>query len=75
MKMQRDVSVNGDEERTAKGSQLTRVVPPSFSVPFGELRSRRFLYRVFPAPGNYSCGHDRIKREGEEKHGKRQEIS
>ncbi len=34
MKMQRDVSVNGDEERTAKGSQLTRVVPPSFSVPF-----------------------------------------
>lgn len=34
MKMQRDVSVNGDKERTAKGSQLTRVVPPSFSVPF-----------------------------------------
>ncbi len=34
MKMQRDVSVNGDKERTAKWSQLNRVVPPSFSVPF-----------------------------------------
>ena len=46
MKMQRDVSVNGDKERTAKGSQLTRVVPPSFSVPFicdGESKVRCFF--------------------------------
>ena len=46
MKMQRDVSVNGDKERTAKGSQLTRVVPPSFSVPFicdGEPKVRCFF--------------------------------
>ena len=42
MKMQRDVSVNGDKERTAKGSQLTRVVPPSFSVPFVDRGSRWF---------------------------------
>lgn len=33
-KVQRDISVNDDFERAAKGSQLTRVVPPSFSVPF-----------------------------------------
>ncbi len=34
MKVQRGVSVNDDKERTAEGPQLTRVVPPSFSVPF-----------------------------------------
>ena len=47
MKMQRDVSVNGDKERTAKWSQLNRVVPPSFSVPFicdGEVEGPVFFY-------------------------------
>ena len=36
--------VSGDNERAAKGSQLTRVVPPNFSVPFGESNSSVFLY-------------------------------
>ena len=30
---------NGENERAAKGSQLTRVVPPNFSVPFWESKS------------------------------------
>ena len=34
MKIQRSTGVNGVNERTAKGLQLTRVVPPSISVPF-----------------------------------------
>ncbi len=38
--------VNGDNERAAKGSQLTRVVPPNFSVPFWELKGLAFfIYR------------------------------
>ena len=35
--------VNGENERAARGSQLTRVVPPNFSVPFGESIVRRFF--------------------------------
>ena len=35
-------------KRAAKGSQLTRVVPPSFSVPFsGSRKARRFLCDAF----------------------------
>ena len=59
MKMQRDVSVNGDKERTAKGSQLTRVVPPSFSVPFicdGESKVRCFFIPASNEPsGMLAC--------------------
>lgn len=36
--------VNGENERAAKGSQLTRVVPPNFSVPFGESKCSAFLF-------------------------------
>mgnify|MGYP006920195862 CR=1 FL=1 len=36
MKVRRDTSVNGEEERGLRIIlQLTRVVPPRFSVPFG----------------------------------------
>ena len=35
--------VNGENERAVKGSQLTRVVPPNFSVPFGESKRSVFL--------------------------------
>ena len=38
---------NGDNERAAKGSQLTRVVPPNFSVPFGESKGPAFfIWRI-----------------------------
>ena len=51
MKIQRGTGVNGVNERTAKGLQLTRVVPPSFSVPFWEAKGPAFFYtkiqRVF----------------------------
>ena len=36
--------VRGDNERAAKGSQLTRVVPPNFSVPFWETKCSAFLF-------------------------------
>ena len=35
---------SGENERAAKGSQLTRVVPPNFSVPFGESKCSAFLF-------------------------------
>ena len=35
--------VNGENERAARGSQLTRVVPPNFSVPFWELKGPAFF--------------------------------
>ena len=38
--------VRGDNERAAKGSQLTRVVPPNFSVPFGETKCSAFLFTL-----------------------------
>lgn len=44
MKIQRITGVNGENERTAKGLQLTRVVPPSFSVPLWESRCWAFFY-------------------------------
>lgn len=58
MKMRRGVSVNGDKERTAKGSQLTRVVPPSFSVPFicdGESKVRCFFNGRSPSAPKGAC--------------------
>ena len=66
MKMQRDVSVNGDKERTAKGSQLTRVVPPSFSVPFIVMGVEGAVF--FYAHRDF--WQEDVKRKGEEKHGK-----
>lgn len=36
--------VNGENERAARGSQLTRVVPPNFSVPFWESKRSAFLF-------------------------------
>jgi hypothetical protein len=44
MKIQRITGVNGENERAAKGLQLTRVVPPNFSVPFGESKCSAFLF-------------------------------
>ena len=44
MKVQRITGVNGENERAAKGLQLTRVVPPSISVPFLGRSVRRFFY-------------------------------
>jgi len=35
--------VRGDNERAAKGVQLTRVVPPNFSVPFWESKGPAFF--------------------------------
>ena len=71
MKMQRDVSVNGDKERTAKGSQLTRVVPPSFSVPFicdGESKVRCFFYYTLTVTRDTSdrrmCSQDKTMKLG-----------
>ena len=45
---------NGDNERAAKGSQLTRVVPPNFSVPFGESKGPAFfIHLTFGSDINY----------------------
>ena len=43
MKVQRITGVNGENERAAKGLQLTRVVPPNFSVPFKGVNSPAFF--------------------------------
>lgn len=47
MKIQRITGVNGENERTAKGLQLTRVVPPSFSVPLGNRDVGRFFMHSY----------------------------
>lgn len=43
MKVRRSTGVNGDKREDCIVLQLTRVVPPSFSVPLWERKSRRFL--------------------------------
>ena len=43
MKIQRTPALEVIKERTANGLQLTRVVPPNFSVPFKGVNSPAFF--------------------------------
>ena len=43
MKIQRTPALEVIKERTANGLQLTRVVPPNFSVPFEGVNSPAFF--------------------------------
>lgn len=72
MKVQRLPALMANE-RTANGLQLTRVVPPSFSVPFsGGVRLGFFFVKIirFPIYLSVGQGSRQNKKKGEEKHGK-----
>ena len=56
MKVQRLPALMANE-RTANGLQLTRVVPPSFSVPFsGDVRLGFFFVKNNTFPDIFECG-------------------
>ena len=56
MKIQR-LSAIAINERTVSGLQLTRVVPPSFSVPFsGDVRLGFFFVKNNTFPDIFECG-------------------
>ena len=61
--------VNGENERAARGSQLTRVVPPNFSVPFEGAKGPAFLFcgREKPPGSYFKVGQGALQKKEKEK--------
>ena len=75
MKVQRTPALEVIKERTANGLQLTRVVPPNFSVPFEGVNSPAFFIAEKTPISLESGARALQERKRRKKNGKERKIS